>query len=306
MWRRSSQVRLSCWLLAFLWASPALAQQPAATKDLAKGKLTLGGKGYVLMHGVAYQAKFFDEMMTHIMLSDRAIDASELKKSLAKDGTDDHFFPFQPQAKVSFTADGEPSFSNAWAANHSLSVSGPRLTGEIRAENGRVRGEAVLAGKEDSPTGDANFEITFDLPLIVTPVKAAKPASTPAPATALKPNARDTPPASAGTMPKSAGEGIALSAYSLPMPENASEVNYKTLVKQITYKCPSNVTTIASFLNQELGKQGWNKSGADLLTPKSSILKRSRGDASLTLFVRAEGAGSKVTIMSEGLSWEKP
>ena len=37
---------------------------------------------------------------------------------------------------------------------------------------------------------------------------------------------------------------------------------------------------------------------------QSAILKRKRGNASITIFVRPEKEGSKVQIFTEGLSWE--
>jgi hypothetical protein len=38
--------------------------------------------------------------------------------------------------------------------------------------------------------------------------------------------------------------------------------------------------------------------------PASSILKRKRGDAELTIFVKPENGGSEVKIFTEGLSWD--
>jgi hypothetical protein len=42
-----------------------------------------------------------------------------------------------------------------------------------------------------------------------------------------------------------------------------------------------------------------------LITPASSILKRKRGDAELTIFVKPDSAGSEVKIFTEGLSWDE-
>ena len=39
--------------------------------------------------------------------------------------------------------------------------------------------------------------------------------------------------------------------------------------------------------------------------PPSSILKRKRGVATLTIFVKPESGGSHVQIFTEGLSWDK-
>jgi hypothetical protein len=58
-------------------------------------------------------------------------------------------------------------------------------------------------------------------------------------------------------------------------------------------------------LAANLKAQGWTKEGSDLVTAASSILKRKRGGADLTIFVQPENGGSKVQIMTEGLSWDE-
>jgi len=40
-----------------------------------------------------------------------------------------------------------------------------------------------------------------------------------------------------------------------------------------------------------------------MVNAQSSILKRKRGEASLTIFVKPEAGGSDVKIFTEGLSW---
>jgi hypothetical protein len=42
----------------------------------------------------------------------------------------------------------------------------------------------------------------------------------------------------------------------------------------------------------------------DMVQPQSSILKRKRGEATLTIFVKPENGGSEVKIFTEGLSWD--
>jgi hypothetical protein len=42
-----------------------------------------------------------------------------------------------------------------------------------------------------------------------------------------------------------------------------------------------------------------------MVQPKSSILKRKRGKATLTIFVKPDGSGSEVKMMTEGLAWDK-
>ena len=63
--------------------------------------------------------------------------------------------------------------------------------------------------------------------------------------------------------------------------------------------------SVCAELAANLKAQGWTKQGSDLITPGSSILKRKRGDAELTIFVQPENGGSKVQIMTEGLAWDE-
>jgi hypothetical protein len=71
------------------------------------------------------------------------------------------------------------------------------------------------------------------------------------------------------------------------------------------FKRATAVKPLTGELVKKLGDQGWAKEGADLTTPKSVILRRTRGEAMLTIFVKSADAGSQVTIMSQGLSWDE-
>ncbi len=63
--------------------------------------------------------------------------------------------------------------------------------------------------------------------------------------------------------------------------------------------------SVCAELSANLKTQGWTKEGSDLITPASSILKRKRGNAELTIFVKPENGGSQVQIFTEGLSWDE-
>jgi hypothetical protein len=90
----------------------------------------------------------------------------------------------------------------------------------------------------------------------------------------------------------------------LALPKDASDVVYKQLVEQMTFRSPTAVQALAGDFSKKLAGQGRKSDGADLITPKSAILKRNRGEASLTIFVKPADKGSQVTIMTEGLDWE--
>jgi len=96
-----------------------------------------------------------------------------------------------------------------------------------------------------------------------------------------------------------------LNVKDLALTKDASDVEYKALVEHVAFKSKTNVKNVCAELAANLKAQGWTKEGSDLITPDSSILKRKRGDAELTIFVKPENGGSDVKIFTEGLSWDE-
>lgn len=96
-----------------------------------------------------------------------------------------------------------------------------------------------------------------------------------------------------------------LNVKDLALPKDASDVEYKALVEHVVFKSKANVKSVCTELTTNLKAQGWTKEGSDLITPASSILKRKRGDAALTIFVKPESGGSEVKMFTEGLSWDE-
>jgi hypothetical protein len=93
-------------------------------------------------------------------------------------------------------------------------------------------------------------------------------------------------------------------AQELALTKDASDVEYKALVQQIAFQSKAEVKKTSAELSANLAVQGWTKAGQDLIIPQSAILKRKRGGAELTIFVKPANGGSEVKIMSEGLSWD--
>ena len=87
------------------------------------------------------------------------------------------------------------------------------------------------------------------------------------------------------------------------MPKDAQDVERKELVEHIRYTSPSSVKSVVGLLQKKLAEQGWKTEGSDFNAPASSILRRKRGEASLTIFVKPATPGCTVQIMSEGLNW---
>jgi hypothetical protein len=96
-----------------------------------------------------------------------------------------------------------------------------------------------------------------------------------------------------------------LNAKDLALTKDASDVEYKALVEQLGFKSEANVKSACAELSANLKAQGWTKEGSDLITPASAILKRKRGNAELTIFVKPDGGGSGVKMMTEGLAWDE-
>jgi hypothetical protein len=99
--------------------------------------------------------------------------------------------------------------------------------------------------------------------------------------------------------------GDKLNIKDLALTKDASDVEYNQIVEQLNFKSKTNVKSVCAELAANLKAQGWTKEGSDLVTAASSILKRKRGGADLTIFVQPENGGSKVQIMTEGLSWDE-
>ncbi|HTN00990.1 MAG TPA: hypothetical protein VL132_03885 [Planctomycetaceae bacterium] len=291
-------MKLSTVLLLVLCLGSGLPAQEAAPAKAAdppkpcEGTLKLDGKTYKLEHVLIYETKAFDEEAIAVLLSEKAIPIDKLKKSLTEgNGSDDSLFLFQPHVKVTFTPGGKSQFCNAWADNFSLSVSGTKLTGEFEIKEGRITGKTALANDDDGGS-KGTFAATFSAPLLVFPRKA--PPTKPA---------EPKPPGKPDEKPKAAA-GEAINVHDLPLPKDATQVEYKKIVQQLTCRSATDHKGVAKFLTEQLAAQGWTAAGSDLVGPVSAILRRERGEAELTLFVKPDGTGSKVTVMTKGLSWE--
>src|SRR6478672_5752901 len=96
-----------------------------------------------------------------------------------------------------------------------------------------------------------------------------------------------------------------LNVKDLALTKDASDIEYNQLVEQLNFKSKTNVKSACAELAANLKTQGWTKEDSDLITAASSILRRKRGDAELTIFVKPDSGGSQVQIITEGLSWDE-
>jgi hypothetical protein len=105
--------------------------------------------------------RFFDDPMTTVMLTEKAINIRNLTAALGKEAAD-NYFEFTPQVKLLIDADDNVSSVSIWADNMSLG-SNDGLNDDIVIEDGRARGIARMteAGKFIDKT--YTFEVSFDV-----------------------------------------------------------------------------------------------------------------------------------------------
>jgi hypothetical protein len=148
-------------------------------------------------------------------------------------------------------------------------------------------GQITTDGELDTFEQKWEVDLKFAAPL---PARANSPAA-PQPPAAKKP--ADPSPAKP--------EPASMNLRQIPLPENATNVQYKPTVGQIVFDSSSKVQALAADLSKMLEAQAWAKKGADLSTPNSAILNRAKGQATLTIMVKPAESGSQVTIFSTGL-----
>jgi len=182
--------------------------------------------------------------------------------------------------------------------------------GKIQTDNfeyadGKVQGELTTDGPADVFGESWEVNVKFVAPLGEIP-KEFQPAA----AKESEENATDKPAtteAATELSEKSASEPAEdeLNVKDLALTKDASDIEYKELVEHVLFKSKANVKSVCAELSANLKIQGWTKNGSDLVTAASSILKRKRGDAELTIFVKPADGGSQVQIFTDGLSWDE-
>jgi hypothetical protein len=174
-------------------------------------------------------------------------------------------------------------------------------------EDGKVEGELTTDGQVDTFGETWEVKIKFLAPLGEIP-KQFQPAE-------LKKTEKEEKQASTRSSGKPTTDesddepvgqptGAELNVKDLALTKDATDVEYKALVEHVLFKSKSNVKSVCAELAANLKAQGWTTDGRDMVQPQSSILKRKRGEAELTIFVKPENGGSEVKIFTDGLSWD--
>jgi len=180
-------------------------------------------------------------------------------------------------------------------------------TNDFTFEDGKVEGELTTDGQVDTFGETWEVKIKFVTPLGEIP-KEFQPAESKKPEQEEKRAGMRSSgkPTTDEANDESAGKPAVaeLNVKDLALTKDATDVDYKELVEHVAFKSKSKVKSVCTELAANLKAQGWTNDGKDLVQPQSSILKRKRGEATLTIFVKPENGGSEVKMFTEGLSWD--
>jgi len=178
-------------------------------------------------------------------------------------------------------------------------------TNNFKFEDGKVDGELTTDGQLDTfgETWEVNLKFVAPLGEIPKEFQVADSKKPDEDATDDPEITKLTTKLSEKAAPAPAKDE--LNVKDLALTKDASDVEYKELVEHVLFKSKANVKSVCTELTANLKAQGWIKDGSDLITPASSILKRKRGNAELTIFVKPDSGGSQVQIFTDGLSWDE-
>lgn len=137
------------------------------------------------------------------------------------------------------------------------------------------------------PVGEHKGKLVIPVPVPVNP-SAKSAAQAPAMPRNSKP-AEETKPT--------------IAARSLPLPKDATDVEYKQVVNMIQFSSARPVTAVAKEFAAKLKEQGWKDGAGSLMGAKNAILKREHGAASLTIMIQPAAKGCAVKIFTDGLDW---
>jgi hypothetical protein len=182
-------------------------------------------------------------------------------------------------------------------------------TDNFKFEEGKVEGELTTDGEDEffGDTWEVNLKFVVPLGEIpkefqVTETKKPEEKTTTKPKTQSTEDSDDDDGDSDKPASKPAKDQ--LKVKELALTKDAADVDYKAGVEHVIFKSKANTKAVCTELSANLKAQGWTNDGSDLITPASSILKRKRGKAALTIFVKPLDGGSEVKIFTEGLAWD--
>ena len=287
-------------LVALCLTGIVVAQTPATPDPAAKSPVTgnfIGnGKNAALKFVIVEEREpFGDEPAIRLLFTEK--DPAKSKKP----SFDAMFGELGSALSLSLDYKGGIFGCEVWHSAHQkkgFSSVGRIKTTDFKIADGNVSGHVSTGGEQDAFGEKWDVDLTFAATL---PEKLRNPATTPP----KKPTAKvaDDDKADDADMKKAPKSGSAISAHQLPIPKDATGVEFKKIVGQIAFSSPQAVAAVTKELSASLKQQGWKDGAGSLVGKTNSILKREQGSASLTVMIQPAGTGSNVKIFTEGLDW---
>jgi hypothetical protein len=273
---------------------------PAANvKPTVSGTFMGNGKEAKLAYGSAHWREPFDDKPS-ILLVFTEKDHSRVEKP----DFDASFGKFGNALIISLHEDGQ--IFSCQVVHSAHKKKGFSSVGNIEAPgftyaDGKVEGELSTNGPVDTFGETWEVKLKFVAPLGEIPKEYQVTALT---APAAKETTEKSQPDESDKVEAKDPAPPGLKVKDLALIKDATDIEYKSLVEQLAFKSKLPVKSACTELAANLKGQAWTKDGSDLINPKSSILKRKRGAAALTIFVKPENEGSEVKMMTKGLSWD--
>jgi hypothetical protein len=277
---------------------PAANVKPTVT-GVFKGNGKDAKLGYVSAH---WREPFGDKLSIVLVFTEK--DHSKDKKPDFNAG----FGKFGSALVVSLHEDGDIfgcEVAHGALQHKNFSSIGKIQTNDFEYADGQVKGELTTDGPADVFGESWEVNVKFVAPLGEIPKEFQPTASKQAEQNATGKPASDEPTTELSEKSAAKPTKDQLNAKDLALTKDASDVEYKALVEQLGFKSKANMKSVCAELSANLKAQGWSKESSDLITPASAIMKRKRGDAELTIFVKPESGGSDVKMMTEGLAWDE-
>lgn len=287
--------------------APKRAPRPAGpVKPTVTGTFKGNGKLAKLAFVSAHQGEEFDDKPS-IILVFTELDHSKDKKPDFKAG----FGDYGCALVISVHENGKIfgcQVAHTGLEKSSISAVGETSTSDFDLGDGQISGQIKTDGELEFFGDKWEVDIKFAAPFTglktTTPTKVAA-ADEPAPKKARKSKkkstdepADDKPKSETPTEP--AGE--VLNIYDLAIPDDATDLEYKKVVKHFAFSSPKPMKEAGQEFSKLLEKQGWEVDGSDLYGA-SVILMRKRGPAKMTIIIKPNGTGSKASMFASDLDW---
>jgi hypothetical protein len=277
---------------------------PAANvKPSVTGVFKGNGKDAKLAHVSAYWREPFSNQPSMVLVFTEKDHSKDKKPDF-----DAGFGKFGSALIISLHEDGDIFGCQVVHTAHKkqgFSSIGQIKTNNFEFADGKVQGELSTDGQAEvfGETWEVNLKFVAPLGEIPKEFQVADSEKPEKDATDESATTESTTELSEKAAPEPAADKLYVK--DLALMKDASDIEYKQLVEQLDFKSKKNVKSVCAELAANLKTQGWTREGSDLVTPASSILRRKRGDAELTIFVKPDSGGSQVQIITEGLSWDE-